>query len=401
MLGLDAEAMARLANLLSCSSSEATDQEGTTGSPNPELSLGFTNQEVCQSEKADIIVPNNDTVGYVYDFHKEMSDCLTNAINVATEINIEENGKDDGASGFPKQVQVLSWLPLRPSETPSLQPGEVLIQEKVWTTSGPSTLHHQTLRDLLHGLMVHLALQESPSTTSAPTPSKLEATLLQEVGWILWTQDGINLVLEHQPQSPFFSGTDALEAMLEAAYAKLSLSSNSSTAQLRSARHGEAGAICCLAETIATVICRHAEDWRAPAVSDVTVHFETGCEEKENAQDSAGLEKAGGSSSFRRNVWIDDGSELSDDCSSSHSTSWFCHSSSSSTSDLSSSTSQFSHSSSSSTSDVSSSSHSQTSNSSSISRSSIGLDPCPDRDNLDHLKKAKPSGLQRWFTLVS
>ena len=72
-----------------------------------------------------------------------------------------------------------------------------------------------------------------------------------------------------------------------------------STAQLRSARHGEAGAICCLAETIATVICRHAEDWRAPAVSDVTVHFETGCEEKENAQDSAGLEKAGGSSSFK------------------------------------------------------------------------------------------------------
>ena len=92
VLGLDAEAMARLANLLSCSSSEATDQEGTTGSPNPELSLGFTNQEVCQSEKADIIVPNNDTVGYVYDFHKEMSDYLTNAINVATEINIEENG---------------------------------------------------------------------------------------------------------------------------------------------------------------------------------------------------------------------------------------------------------------------------------------------------------------------
>ncbi|XP_046903734.1 uncharacterized protein LOC124485892 [Hypomesus transpacificus] len=83
--GLDAEAMARLADLLRSSSSEATDQEGTIGSPNPELSLGFTNQEVCQSEKADIII---------------------------------------------------SWLPPRPSETPSLQPGEVLIQEKVWTTSG-------------------------------------------------------------------------------------------------------------------------------------------------------------------------------------------------------------------------------------------------------------------------
>ena len=59
------------------------------------------------------------------------------------------------------------------------------------------------------------------------------------------------------------------------------------------------------------MICRHAEDWRAPAVSDVGVHFETGCEEKENVKDSAGLEKAGGSSSsLGRNVRIDDRSEM-------------------------------------------------------------------------------------------
>ena len=71
VLGLDAEAMARLADLLNSTSSEATDQEGTTGSPNPELSSGFTYQEVGQSD----------------------------------------------------------IMPARPSETPSLQTGAVLIHE--------------------------------------------------------------------------------------------------------------------------------------------------------------------------------------------------------------------------------------------------------------------------------
>ena len=70
----------------------------------------------------------------------------------------EEKGEDDGAAGLPEEVEDHPSLPASPSETPSLQPGEVLIQEKVWTTSGPSTLHHQTLWDLLHGLMVRLAL---------------------------------------------------------------------------------------------------------------------------------------------------------------------------------------------------------------------------------------------------
>ncbi|XP_046901964.1 uncharacterized protein LOC124484891 [Hypomesus transpacificus] len=262
--GLDAEVTARIANFC-CSSSEAT-----TGSLDPELSSGFINLEVGQSEK----------------------DSLTKGIKFASQINPKGDWKDDAASCLPELVQVLPWLPPRPPETPSLQTLEIRVQEKVWKPSKPSALHHLTLRDLLHGLLVRLALQESPSTSSAPTFSQLEATLLQEVGWILRTQDGISLVLEHLPQSPCYSGTDALDAMLEAAYAKLSLSANSSRALLRSARHGEAGAICCLAQTIATVISRHAEDWRAPAVSDSSVHFE-----KENATNSAGLVKAGESSS--------------------------------------------------------------------------------------------------------
>ena len=106
--GLDAELL-RVARLAS-----------TQVSLDRELRSGFTNLEVGQSEKADIIVPAND--------------------NVTTK----GDGKADGASKFPEIIHVLPWLPPRSSETPSLQTLEHRIQEKVWTTSGPSALHHQT-----------------------------------------------------------------------------------------------------------------------------------------------------------------------------------------------------------------------------------------------------------------
>ena len=251
--GLDAELL-RVARLAS-----------TQVSLDTELRSGFTNLEVGQSEKADI-VPAND--------------------NVRTK----GDGKADGASKFPEIIHVLPWLPPRPSETPSLQTLEHRIQEKVWTPSGPSALHHQTLRDLVRGLMIRLALQDSSSTSSSPTFCRLEATLLQEVRRILQTQDGISLVLEHLPQCPSYSGTDSMDAMLEAACAELSLAANSSRAQLRSTRYGQAGAICGLAEIIANVICRHAEDRRAPAASDLSV--------------------GGSSSSLRQDMRLHDGSTM-------------------------------------------------------------------------------------------
>ena len=105
--GLDAELL-RVARLAS-----------TQVSLDTELRSGFTNLEVGQSEKPDI-VPAND--------------------NVRTK----GDGKADGASKFPEIIHVLPWLPPRSSETPSLQTLEHRIQEKVWTTSGPSALHHQT-----------------------------------------------------------------------------------------------------------------------------------------------------------------------------------------------------------------------------------------------------------------
>lgn len=49
----------------------------------------------------------------------------------------EEKGEDDGAAGLPEEVEDHPSLPASPSETPSLQPGEVLIQEKVLMARRP------------------------------------------------------------------------------------------------------------------------------------------------------------------------------------------------------------------------------------------------------------------------
>ncbi|XP_046873436.1 dentin sialophosphoprotein-like [Hypomesus transpacificus] len=58
-------------------------------------------------------------------------------------------------------------------------------------------------------------------------------------------------------------------------------------------------------------LIRHAEVWRPSAVSGESHDLETGCEEKESTEDSAGLEKAGGSSSpFISNTSLDEGLEM-------------------------------------------------------------------------------------------
>ncbi|XP_046900259.1 uncharacterized protein LOC124483759 isoform X1 [Hypomesus transpacificus] len=300
--GLDAEAMTRVGNLAS-SSSEEINQEVTTEGLEPDLIL--TNQEVGQLE-----MDNNQNAAYPDDFHKkeEGSDYQMNDFSKGALI--EEKDEDDAAAGLPEEVQDHPSLPPSPSETPSLQPGEVLIQEKALMPPRPSALHHQTLHDLLHRLVGRLALQGPLRSCFTPTNSEIEAVLLQEVGWFLWNQAGIGLILEHEPQNPLFGGGDALDAMFEATYAELMLCSDSNRAQVHSALQGGAG-IVCMAENVAKVICRHAEVWRPSAVSGESHDLETGCEEKESTEDSAGLGKAGGSSSpFINNTSLDEGLEM-------------------------------------------------------------------------------------------
>lgn len=108
--------MARVGNLIdiymfmgNLASSSSEDQEVKTGSLNPES--GLTNQEVGQ--------PGMDDNDNPEDFHQE------------------EKGEDDGAAGLPEEVEDHPSLPASPSETPSLQPGEVLIQEKVLMARRP------------------------------------------------------------------------------------------------------------------------------------------------------------------------------------------------------------------------------------------------------------------------
>ncbi|XP_046899864.1 uncharacterized protein LOC124483445 [Hypomesus transpacificus] len=300
--GLDAKAMARFGNLASSSSE---DQEVTTGSLDPES--GLTNQEVGQPEMDD-----NENADYSDDFHEEEdgSDCQMNDFSKGALIEEEEKDEDDGAAGLPEEVQDHPSLPVSPSETPSLQPGEVLIQEKVLMPPQPSALHHQTLHDLLQRLVGRLALQGPLRSCFTPTNSEIEAVLLQDVSWFLWNQAGIGLVLEHEPQNLLFGGADALDAMFEATYAELMLCSDSNRALVHSALQGGAG-IVGMAENVATVICRHAEFWRPSAVSGESHDLETGCEENESTEDSAGLVKAGGSSSpFISNTSFDEGLEM-------------------------------------------------------------------------------------------
>ena len=115
--------------------------------------------------------------------------------------------------------------------------------------------------------MGRLALQGHLRSCFTLTNSEIEAFLFRDVSWFLWNQAGIGLVLEHEPQNPLFGGADALDAMFEATYAVLGESRD----------------------------------------------LETGCEEKERAEDSAGLEKARGSSSpFMCNTSLDEGLEDDD-----------------------------------------------------------------------------------------
>jgi len=409
--GLDAEAMAKVGNLAS-SSSEYMNQEVTTGSLDPES--GLTNQEVGQPEM-DV----NENADYPDYFHEEEegSDCQT--IAKGALIEEEEKDEDDGAPGLPEEVQDHPSLPASHSETPSLQPGEVLIQEKVLIPPRPSALHHQTLHDLLHRLVGRLALQGPLRSCFTPTNLEIVAVLLQDVSRFLWNQARIGLVLEHEPQNPFFGGADALDAMFEAAYAELMLCSDRNRAQVHSALQGGAG-IVCMAENVAKVICRHAEVWRSSAVSGESHDLETGCEEKESAEDSAGLEKAGrNSTTFITNTSLDEGLEMDTaglekaggssspfinntslderlemesaglekasrlaSCLSSSSTSRSCYSSSSSTT-------------------VFSSPSSKSSTSSFTSRGSMARAPSPEGHHLGPLGKTDTPILQRWFTLVS
>ena len=138
-----------------------------------------------------------------------------------------------------------------------------------------------------------------------------------------------------------------------------------------------------MAENVATVICRHAEVWRPSAVSGECPDLETGYEERESTEDSAGLEKASGSSSpFMSNRSLDEGLEMDSaglekasrlaSCLSSSSTSRSCYPSSSSTSVF------------------SSPSSSKSSTSSSTSRGSMARAPIPEEDHLGLLGKIDP-----------
>ncbi|XP_045562571.1 uncharacterized protein isoform X2 [Salmo salar] len=144
---------------------------------------------------------------------------------------------------------------------PSLLPGEILIEEDIPLRSSPrdTVMSPQTLKLILQGILHRLEASESPQARRANDPFRLMKNLFLEVHHALRYVD--IAVLFSLEESIQFRGEDAMKAIVKAAAKRLSLRSDSNRAQLRAARYGGEGAICCMADTIARVIDDHAQDW--------------------------------------------------------------------------------------------------------------------------------------------
>ncbi|XP_045075902.1 uncharacterized protein LOC123489281 [Coregonus clupeaformis] len=144
---------------------------------------------------------------------------------------------------------------------PSLLPGEILIEEDISFRSTPrdTVMSPQTLKLILQGIMRRLEASESPQARRANDPFRLMKNLFLEVQHALKYADiSVLFSLEESIQ---FRGEDAMKAIVKAAAKRLSLRSDSNRAQLRAARYGGEGTVCCMADTIAHVIGDHAQDW--------------------------------------------------------------------------------------------------------------------------------------------
>ncbi|XP_029595896.1 uncharacterized protein LOC115178755 isoform X1 [Salmo trutta] len=144
---------------------------------------------------------------------------------------------------------------------PSLLPGEILIEEDIPLRGSPrdTVMSPQTLKLILQGILHRLEASESPQARRANDPFRLMKNLFLEVHHALRYVDiSVLFSLEESIQ---FRGEDAMKAIVKAAAKRLSLRSDSNRAQLRTARYGGEGAICCMADTIARVIDDHAQDW--------------------------------------------------------------------------------------------------------------------------------------------